>query len=65
MKQCAANYMKIGGDPVLWRYIFKEKELQEFCEQLCQEQREICDKEMYKQEGCFYGLINCAPMPEL
>ena len=73
MKQCAANYMwaeDINDKPILWRYQFKENELNAFCEQLCREQRERCEDEIYKlniwiDNGLIAEVVKNSPMPKL
>ena len=49
LKECAAVYMS-GDDntAILHRYIFKDYELEAFCETLCREQRDICADESDK-----------------
>ena len=46
LKQYAAEYFDKEDNPVLWRYVFKEHELQAFCEQLCREQRQLVANEV-------------------
>ena len=69
LKQYAAEYFDKEDNPVLWRYVFKEHELQAFCEQLCWEQRDLCDTGFMNSNWdehmeCSKVIIN-APMPDL
>lgn len=69
LKQCAGIYMpciEIDDEPVLWRYQFKEAELQVFIDQLCLEQREIIhDLICNNEDKDDILVIDNAPMPDL